>query len=119
VSDPFAPTLGERLGFNRRLIVLISIVVAILGAAAYFKLKVNSIPPTFERGTIIAFGTTSGYDGNHPIMRVLTENGEERTIGIAPRVLRTCDVGEQVLLQRRGTNLRVAPEACDLAENES
>jgi len=119
VSDPFAPTLSERIRQSRNLVLALGVVLAILGTAAYYAAKVQAITPSFEQATVVSFGMESGRIGNRPIMRVVTAFGDQRTINVAPRVLRSCEMGEQVLLQRRGMNLRVAPEACELAGNKS
>jgi hypothetical protein len=89
-----------------------------MGMAAYFIIQVQAAPPSFEQATILSFGMSSGEDGNHPYIRVMTAKEGQRTIRVGPRVLRQCAKGEQVLLQRRGMNLRVAPDACDLKEHE-
>ena len=87
-----------------------------MGTAAYFMMQVQAVPPTFEKATVLSFGMSSGKDGNRPFLRVMTESEGQRTVRVSPRVFLSCAKGEQVLLQRRGMNLRVAPEACNLPD---
>jgi len=118
VADPLAPTIGERIRRSRTFLLASSCGAAVMGTAAYFMMQVQETPPTFEQATVLSFGMSSGEDGNHPFLRVMTTSEGQRTIRVEPRVFRSCAKGDLVLLQRRGMNLRVAPEACKLPDNK-
>lgn len=117
MSDPLKPTLLERIDRSKQLALWMSPVVLALIAYVYFATTNSNIDPIREKAIVISFGTYADFDGNHPTMNVKTNDGAIRHIASSSRILRSCKIGDEVMLFQRGMNLRVAPEACNLSES--
>ena len=80
----------------------------------YFLSQTQDVEPTDEVATVISFGERPFEDGPRPLMNVRLTNGDEQTVMISSDVLQSCRKGNKVAIHRRGLNVRVAPEACDI-----
>ncbi|MEM7689937.1 MAG: hypothetical protein AAF291_13020 [Pseudomonadota bacterium] len=107
MSDPFASTIGEKLQRSRSLLLVFGGLFSVFGVALYFAVQVHRVSPIFEEAVVLSFGMESDFDGNTPVIRIRTQTGREQSIRVAKQMLKSCRKGDQILLQRRGLNLRV------------
>ena len=113
MADPFAPTLIERFQQSKGLLALIGFLTLTFAVIGYFGIKLRSTEPELEYATVLSFGIRATEEGGRPLMNVRLDDGRKQAIGIREYVLRSCQKDDQVLLERRGLNLRVVLQACE------
>ena len=107
-----------QLAFYRRPMFALFFVFAILGlgfvwADAHFRSMLAS-EPDIVRGTIVMIDSkrSSNRVSANPTFVIAFEDGSRRELDPALRDISDCQIGSEIMVHKRGSNLQIAPVAC-------
>ncbi len=117
MSDPFAPTIVDRVKQAALLLIVLG-VIATVGLFFVTVAQSGEQPVAHERMTIVGFGMGSGYNGSQPLVRAQDAQGLEHPVPAPSDIGTSCSIGDDIAIIRQGLNLRVGPEVCNLSPVE-